>query len=84
MGLLPGRDKLKVFMKKGLPLVFAVAWAPMVWMLLAAVLGSTMERLIGSWQVTVVVLALTTLLVTIGLNLMFRRYGLKIFGEAGS
>jgi hypothetical protein len=82
MGLFRKKEKkLNAFMRHGLPLVFAVAWAPMVWMLLAAVLGPVMERLFSSWQPIVAVLVALTALVTGGLSVMFRRFGLKIFGE---
>jgi len=79
MGFFPDRDKLKAFMKKGLPLIFAVAWTPVLWMALAALFGSAMERLLGSWQVTVGILGVAALLLMGTLVLLFRRYGLGIF-----
>jgi hypothetical protein len=81
MRLFPEKEKMKVFMKKGLPLIFAVAWTPMVWMLLLAVLGPAMQYLFGSWQVVVAVLAVSTVLVSGSLTYLFSRYGLTIFKD---
>ncbi|NTU93590.1 MAG: hypothetical protein HGB29_05390 [Chlorobiaceae bacterium] len=83
MRLFPEKEKLKAIMKRWLPLLFAVAWTPMVWMLLAALIGPLMVRLFGSWQPVVAVLVVSTALVTGGMIAVFRRYGLKIFEEKG-
>lgn len=80
MRLFPDKEQLKKMMRGGLPLIFAVAWAPMVWMLLAALLGPVMGLLFSSWQPVVAILSVATLAVTLLLNVVFRRYGLKIFG----
>ena len=84
MGLLPDREKLKAFMKKGLPLIFAVAWTPVLWMALAALFGQPMERLFGSWQAALGILGAAAVLLMAALMLLFRRYGLKIFEEKGA
>jgi len=62
MKLFPDREKLKRYMKAGLPLIFAVAWTPVVWMLLAALFGPPMQRLFSAWQPVVAILAASTLL----------------------
>jgi len=77
MKLFPDRDKLKKYMKAGLPLIFAVAWTPVVWMLLAAVFGPPMQRLFSAWQPVVAILVVTTCLAMIGLVRLFRHVGLK-------
>jgi hypothetical protein len=83
MRVFPSRETMKAFMRKGLPFIFAVAWTPVVWMLLATLLGPAMERLFGAWQVVLAALVVATLSVTFALTQLFRRYGLKIFGESG-
>lgn len=80
MRLFPEKEKLGKMMRGGLPLIFAVAWAPMVWMLLASLLGPSMERLFGTWQPVVAVLTIVTAIVMLLLIAAFRRFGLKIFG----
>jgi hypothetical protein len=82
MRLFPEREKMKTFMKKGLPIIFAVAWTPMVWMLMVALLGPVIQHLFADWRLIVSILVVATLLVMIGLVILFRRYALKIFGEA--
>ncbi|NTU68482.1 MAG: hypothetical protein HGB02_06355 [Chlorobiaceae bacterium] len=79
MGLFPDKDKMKVVMKNGLPLIFAVAWTPVLWMVLAVVFGSAMEHLLGSWQAAIGLLGVSALLLMAALSLLFRRYGLGIF-----
>lgn len=83
MRLFPEKAKMQALMKKGLPVIFAVAWTPVVWMLMTAILGNAMERMIGSWQPVVAILGLTTIAVMSVLVIAFRRYGLKIFDEKG-
>lgn len=80
MRFFPDKEKLKKMMRGGLPLIFAVAWAPMVWMLLAALLGPVMGYLFSSWQAVVAILSVATLAVTLLLTVAFRRFGMKIFG----
>lgn len=84
MRLFPKKETLQAFMTKGLPLIFAVAWIPVVWMLLVTVFGPVLERLFGTWQPVVGVLVVSTVLVTTALTIAFRRYGLKIFEEKGA
>ncbi|NTV03029.1 MAG: hypothetical protein HGB04_09680 [Chlorobiaceae bacterium] len=82
MRLLPEREKLKAFMKKGLPLIFAVAWTPVIWMALALLFGSVMERMFRSWQAAIGVLGVLALLLMAALVHLFRRYGLRMFEVA--
>ncbi|NTW52154.1 MAG: hypothetical protein HGB22_06155 [Chlorobiaceae bacterium] len=77
MGLFPEREKMMRYMKAGLPLIFAVAWTPVIWMLLAAVFGPPMQRLFSSWQPVVAILATATVLVMVGLVRLFRSIGLR-------
>jgi hypothetical protein len=79
MKLFPDKDKLKKKMKAGLPLIFAVAWTPVVWMLLAAVFGPPMQRVFSAWQPVVAILAVTTILAMVGLVRLFRYVGLKSY-----
>jgi hypothetical protein len=79
MKLFPDKEKRKNFMKGGLPIILAVVWTPIIWMTLAAVLGPAMERVIGVWQVNVIILAVATVLAMIGLIRLFKMTGLKFF-----
>ncbi len=81
MKLFPDRARMKVLMGRGLPLVFAIAWAPLVWMLLAGVVGNALTSIFRSWQPVVAVLATLTIAVMCGLVLVFRRFALKIFDD---
>ncbi|AOS83970.1 hypothetical protein BIU88_07300 [Chlorobaculum limnaeum] len=81
MKLFPDKEKRTNFMKSGLPVVLAVVWTPIVWMALAAFLGPFMERLIGAWQVNVVMLGVATLLIMVALIRLFKMAGLKIFDK---
>ncbi len=81
MRLFPEKEKMNTFRKKGLPIIFAVAWTPMVWMLMVALLGPAMQYLFADWRPIVAILVVSTLLVVFGLVGLFRRYALKIFGD---
>ncbi|NTU58832.1 MAG: hypothetical protein HGB00_07955 [Chlorobiaceae bacterium] len=81
MGLFPDREKIKKYMKAGLPLIFAVAWTPVVWMLTAALFGPPMQRMLGSWQPVVAILAVVTFVVMVGLVRLFQRIGLRSFDK---
>ncbi|HWR01507.1 MAG TPA: hypothetical protein VN371_06550 [Chlorobaculum sp.] len=82
MGLFPEREKMKGYMKAGLPLIFAIAWTPVVWMVLAAVFGPPMQRLFSAWQPVVAILVAATLLAMVGLVRLFRSIGLRYFDKA--
>jgi hypothetical protein len=81
MRLFPEREKMKVFMSRWLPVLLAVAWAPLVWMILAALLGSWLQSISCSWQVVMIVLALATLGSTFGLLRLFGLFSRNIFDE---
>jgi ribose/xylose/arabinose/galactoside ABC-type transport system permease subunit len=83
MRLFPDREKLKSFMKKGLPVVFTVVWAPMIWMLLASLFGPLANRLFTVWQIPAIIIAVATLAVTVSLALWLSQLSLKKFGDNG-
>lgn len=83
MKFFPDEEKKKRFMKNGLPVVFAVAWTPIIWMVLAAVLGPVLERVLPVWQLVVLIIAMLSVLAMVMLVRVFRILGLKIFGEKG-
>lgn len=78
MRLFPEEEKRKKMMKKGLPAIFTLAWTPIVWMVLAFLLGPSLERLIPSWQVVVGILVLLTLLFMMVMLRLLTTLGLKI------
>ncbi|MBN1928985.1 MAG: hypothetical protein JW764_05535 [Chlorobiaceae bacterium] len=82
MKLFPDEAKKKRFMKRGLPAIFAVAWTPIVWMAIAALLGPVLERIVPAWQLVFVVIATATALAMVGVVRFFRFMGLKVFGES--
>jgi hypothetical protein len=75
------REKLKARMKQWLPLIFTVAWSPVIWMVLTILLGSWMHYVIGVWWVVLVILSVSTLLVMTALFRIFRSFSLQIFDE---
>lgn len=83
MKFFPDEEKKKRFMKNGLPVVFAVAWTPIIWMVLAAVLGPVLERVLPVWQLVVFIIAMLSVLAMVMLVRLFRLLGLKFFGENG-
>ncbi|ACF11712.1 conserved hypothetical protein [Chlorobaculum parvum NCIB 8327] len=83
MKFFPDEEKKKRFMKNGLPVMFAVAWTPIIWMVLAAVLGPVLERVLPVWQLVVLIIAMLSVLAMVMLVRLFRILGLKFFGENG-
>lgn len=79
MKLFPEKEKRKRFMKNGLPVIFTVAWTPVVWMLLATLLGPPMQQLFTAWQPVMLIIGVSTIIVMLILFRLFRRTGLKIF-----
>jgi len=71
----------KRFMKSGLPFILAVAWAPIIWMVLTALLGSFLLRLTSSVLVVqTIVLPLPLLSIFLFLR-VFRVLSDRFYGE---
>jgi len=71
----------KRFMKSGLPFILAVAWAPIIWMALTALLGSFLLRLTSSVLVVqTIVLPLSLLSIFLFLR-VFRVLSDRFYGE---
>lgn len=71
----------KRFMKSGLPVALAVAWAPIIWMTLTALLGPLLLRLTSSFlAVQTIVLPLTLLSIFLFLR-AFRVLSSRFYGE---
>jgi hypothetical protein len=81
MKLFPDEQKRKKFMKGGLPVVFTIAWTPIVWMLLASLLGPVIEPVFHSWQPVVLIIGVMTLLSMLLLIRLFKTVGLKSFDK---
>jgi len=81
MKLFPDEQKRKKFMKGGLPVVFTIAWTPIVWMLMASLVGPVVDPVFQSWQPVVLIIGVTTLLAMLLLIRLFRGGGLKIFDK---
>jgi len=61
-------------MKRGLPYLFGIAWAPIIGVVVTATVGKPVAGLIG-WEATLVVTSFITLLVVSLLLKFFRRVG---------
>jgi len=81
MKLFPDEQKKKKFMKGGLPVVFTIAWTPIVWMLLASLMGPVIEPVFHSWQPVVLIIGVMTLVAMLLLIRLFRGAGLKVFDK---
>ena len=64
-------DAKKRFMKTGLPIMFGIAWTPIIWMVFTASLGPVLFALTGSWPVT---LGVTVLIVLIADYLLLKAF----------
>jgi len=83
MKIFPDEETRKRFMKNGLPVLLAVVWAPIIWMVLAAVLGPLLERVLPLWQLVFLVIGMMTVFAMVMLVRLFRIVGLKVFGDKG-
>ncbi|MCF8383383.1 MAG: hypothetical protein K9G39_07305 [Chlorobium sp.] len=71
----------KRFMKSGLPVILAVAWAPIIWMAFTALLGPLLFRITSSFLVVqTIVLPLTLLSLFLFLR-AFRVISSRFYGE---
>jgi hypothetical protein len=82
MKLFPDEQKKRKFMKNGLPAVFAIAWTPIIWMLLVMVAGPLMERMFHAWQPVVIIIGIMTLLVMFALIRLFKMAGSRFFEKS--
>ena len=81
MKLFPDFDTKKRFMKTALPVIFAIAWAPIIWMVLIATLGQGLFALTGSWLIGQVVTIVIVFFVTSLLSGAFIRLGSKFYSK---
>ncbi len=83
MKLFPDFETKKRFMKTGLPIIFGIAWSPIIWMVVIAILGQGVFALTGSWIITqAVVLAIVAFMLYLLLR-VFMQVGSKFYGEEG-
>lgn len=80
MKLFSDIETRKLFMKKWLPVILALAWAPILWMFLSSLLAPVLIQVIGSFVLAqAVILPLTVLLLLVFIRL-FVYIGKKIYG----
>jgi hypothetical protein len=84
MRLFPDREKLKRAMQKGLPLVMSLAWGPVVWMVLALLVGSPIQHMTGSLPATISIVTVAAVLATATIVRQFRRSSSRIFDNKDS
>jgi hypothetical protein len=81
MKLFSDSDSRKRFMKNGLPILLSIAWGPIIWMSVSALLGRALLFFTGSMliaQLLVVVITLGTLFLFLRL---FRYLSGKFYGD---
>jgi len=79
MKLFPDIETRKLFMKKGLPFILALAWAPIVWMLLSSLLAPFLSGFTGSFLLAQSVIVPVTVLVLFVFVRIFRFIGKYIY-----
>jgi hypothetical protein len=82
MKLIPDKASRQQFMKKGLTVILGVAWAPIIWLLVTALLSSSLSALTGSWMVTQGVILVFAFAATLTLLRFFVRIGDKFHGSS--
>ena len=81
MKLFPDEEQKRRFMKTGLPVIFGIAWAPIITMVVMALLGPALIALTGSLALMLGVIFIITMLVTSLLLWFFMRIGRKFHSE---
>jgi hypothetical protein len=81
MKLFPDFETKKRFMKTGLPIIFGIAWSPIVWIVVIATIGQGVFALTGSWLVTQALILVIVLFVMALFLRVFMRIGSKFHGE---
>jgi len=79
MKLFPDIETRKIFMKKGLPVILAFAWAPIVWMLLSSLLAPVLSGFTDSFLLAQSVIVPVTVLVLLVFIRIFRFIGKFIY-----
>ncbi len=81
MKLFPDVETRKRFMKTALPVIFGIAWTPILWMLVLSTVGPALFSVTGSWPVTHGAVIIMVLLVTSLFIKLFMRIGRKFHNE---
>ncbi len=81
MKLFSDSDAKKRFMKTGLPIIVAIAWSPIIWIVVAALLWPALFALTASWVIAQVVILAVVVLVIFFLLRLFMRTGRKFYSE---
>ncbi|HCD37079.1 hypothetical protein EKD02_08100 [Chlorobium phaeovibrioides] len=80
MKLFPDTDSRNLFMKKGLPVVLAVVWAPVVWLALSGFIAPLLRPVTSSDLLSQVVVIPLTLIATRLLLRLFVRLSRSFSG----
>ncbi|ACD89922.1 MAG: hypothetical protein HGA57_00570 [Chlorobium limicola] len=81
MKFFPEPESRKRFMKSGLPVILAVAWAPIVWMLFMAFLAPLLLPVTKSFILVQVIVVPLTAISLIFLLRLFRSLSERFYGE---
>ncbi len=81
MKLFPDVETRKRFMKTALPVIFGMAWTPIIWMMVLWAVGPSLFALTGSWPVSLSAIIIIVLLVTSLFIKFFVRIGRKFNNE---
>ena len=82
MKLFTDADRKKRFMKTGLPVMFGIAWAPIIWILIIPILGPILFTLTGSWLVAQGAVLVVVLLLIFLLLKVFKGLGDKFYSNS--
>ncbi len=81
MKLFPDLESKKRFMKTALPVILAIAWAPIIWMVVIATLGQGVFALTGSWLIAQAVAIVVVLAISPLISMVFVRLGAKFYSK---
>jgi len=81
MKILPEPESRKRFMKNGLPVILAVAWAPIIWMLFMAIFAPLLLPFMKSFILVQVIVVPLAAVFLVFLLRLFRSLSGKFYGE---
>jgi membrane protein YdbS with pleckstrin-like domain len=81
MKLFPDVETRKRFMKTALPVIFGIAWVPIIWMIVLSTVGPALFAVTGSWPVVHGAILIIVLLVISLFIKLFMRIGRKFHNK---
>ncbi|MFZ4525544.1 MAG: hypothetical protein ACOYOE_08365 [Chlorobium sp.] len=81
MKLFPDVETRKRFMKTALPVIFGIAWTPIIWMMVLSIVWPALFAVTGSWPVAQGAIIIIVILVTSLFIKLFMRIGRKFHND---